>query len=88
MQKLEFIAVPTTDASPQQKTASRRLLAQVRWPLNHVLPQFAYSVSKTAQKPEDGWSAANVRESTNIVLKVKLQLLFRLSLLAGGGEEG
>ena len=37
---------PTTDVSVQEKTVFRRFLAQVRWPVNHVLPLFAHSVAR------------------------------------------
>ena len=30
--------------------------------MKHVLLQFTYSVSQTAQKPEDEWSAIDVRD--------------------------
>ena len=51
--KLEPMDVPTEQMSRQKKTVFRRLPAQVRGPVSHLLPQFAYAVSKTAQKPED-----------------------------------
>ena len=51
--KLEPIAQPTTDLSHHEIPAFRGLLAQVKWPVKHVLGQIAYSVSKTAQKTDD-----------------------------------
>ena len=59
MHKLEPTAVPTTDVFLQEKTAFLRLLAQDRWPVNHVLLQFSHFVGETGQKPEDGWSATD-----------------------------
>ena len=46
------------------------VLAQVRWLVNHVLLQFAYCVSKTAQKLEEEWRAADVRGLNRMVSKV------------------
>ena len=39
---------------------------------SHVLSQFAYSLSKTEQKPGDEWSATDVREMNTLVLTVKM----------------
>ena len=56
----------------QKKPPFRRLLAQIRWAVNHVSPQFAYSLSKTAQKPEDERSATDVQEWNKLVSEVKV----------------
>ena len=71
MEKLEPIAVPTTAMPPLEKASFRRSLAQVRWQVDHVLLQFASSVSKTAQKPRDEWSATDVRELNKIGIERK-----------------
>ena len=61
--KLEPMAVPTEQAPIPAGMFSRRLLAHIRLPTSHLLPQLACAVSKTAQKPEDKWTVADVKET-------------------------
>ena len=40
--------------SAEETTSYRRLLAQVRWPVSHVVSEMTYEVSKAAQKAQEG----------------------------------
>ena len=46
-----------------RKQLFRSLLPHIRRPTSHLLPQLACAVSTTAQKPEDEWTAADVKET-------------------------
>ena len=61
LNKLVLMTLPYAPISPADIATVPRLLAQVRWLVNHVLPQFAHAVSRPAQKPEDELCAEDVR---------------------------
>ena len=69
---LEPVAVPSTECLPKRKSGFRRLLAHVRWRVNHVWPPCACSASKTVRKHEDERSAFDVRDLDKLVPKVKI----------------
>ena len=69
--ELETMGVPTEPIPFQPKTVFRSLMAQVIWPVGQVLPQLAYAVGKTAKKPEDGWTVADVKDLNKLVRKGK-----------------
>jgi len=63
--------------SDEETTQYRRLIAQVRWPVSHVVPQMAYEVSKAAQKAQGEWTVADIVQLNTMVRKLQ-------ELAAGG----
>ena len=64
--------------SAEETTSYRRLLAQVRWPVSHVVPEMTYEVSKATQKAQNGWLVEDFVKLNGMVKKLR-------ELVAGGG---
>ena len=57
-----------------ETAAYRRLLAQARWPVSHVVPKLAYEVSKAAQKDFTELTCEDVKFLNDIIRKLQIMV--------------
>ena len=69
--KLEPVEVPTEQARSSRTPLFCGCWAQIHWPVSHWLPLLVHAVSKTARKPEDERTVADVKDLNKLVVKVK-----------------
>ena len=76
---LEQIVLPTGCSAARklnsdETAAYRRLLAQARWPVSHVVPKLAYEVSKAAQKDFTELTCEDVKFLNDIIRKMQIMV--------------
>jgi len=49
----------------------RRLLAQLRWPISHVVAEMSYEISRAAQKHFDQWTVEDLKALNKMVGKIR-----------------
>ena len=56
--------------SKEQVASARRLLAQLRWPISHCVPELSYELSKMAQTAYDKWTVGDLKALSAMVGKL------------------
>ena len=73
VQKIDPMEIPTPKEVPltdKQRTAYRRLIMQLRWPAQHVLPERLFAVSELAQKVTVA-TTTHARQANKLLLEFK-----------------